>query len=492
MLHPLNKINMGHLDDKYLDDISPRVQDSGNSSPNWRDIVSGDPSVTSREDIINPYAVVNPRDYALTRRGRQQYESDLARVVEFQKQQQAAYEEWYNSPEQAAIREREAGLNPDLIGLDNAGDASSPEVSDSVPGQGLPTNGEMALNVVNGITSVISSLSSVAGLATAFTDIPLKLLASSDAHNLSLEQLDSLNLSNRGELARQMSEDIAGLLGTAVQSHLDSGSTDPFDYDSFFADDKNFAPLESSYGSYGSYAASLALARQQSLKYHKSAAELQKGMAQSEWDFANIIADPRLTGSQKLTSLQLRPYVQSTISARKALDDLSLKVSEWESILRDGMSVELAIDAANAQNRSAISQSNYTSDYYDSLSGELVADFENYVREVERIGLQLRGSINQGYLDMYNSDPNGLDGYKAAYLFGNNGGSSWEEAYYLQNVSEFVQFLETNRELLSTQLTNEKWERWLRLADLVTSSLKSGNNGAAIGAFKLLSKVLAK
>ena len=389
-------------------------------------------SVTSRDQIIDPYTLVDQSHYKNTRAGRALYESDLARAKEYQKQQEAAYEEWYGSPEQAALRERAAGINPDLAGLENAGEASQVAPSEAVPGQTLPTNGQMFMNTVNTISSVVGSLSSVASLATAFTDLPLKsqqlqnLKDTGSGINL---QNEATSLSNQKELAMQLSGDISGLLGTAVQAHLNSGTEGAFDYDAWFADDNNFSPLEPMYGSYSSYSPALALARNQSLKYHKDASLLQKDAAQNDWDFSNIIGDPRYTPDQKLTAIQVRPFMKACQDADLAENKLREALADWNKKYYSKLNPETSADAVNAANSANIAESGYKEDYYNASDGELVAAFDEFVRECSKIGLNLEKSINTGYQDMYNSDPNGLNGAKAAYLYGSNGGASWNEAY---------------------------------------------------------------
>lgn len=414
---------MGQLDDKYIRDEIKRI----GSQSGLRDKLDTT-GITSRDQIINPYDILDPNSYGQSRREKMRYQSDLARLQEIQKQQQASYEEWYNSPEQAAIREREAGINPDLAGLDNAGSASQVSPSDAVPGANLPTNGEVASNVISGITSVIGSLSSVASLATAFTTLPLVNEQTKNAKKLG-EQLD---LQNEAQLGTMIASDISDLLATAQQAHIDSQSQGAFDLDGFFANDSNFETLTPIYGSNPRFASQLAKQRKAVLAHQKRAAESQSGLASANWSLANIISDPRYSGDQKLTMIQLRPFVEACVKADSAEVALRESVATWQKKRQDGMDVNLAIDAANASNRASISQSGYTEAYYNEADGELVAAYEQFFRDSMLPSLTLQQSINQGYLDLFNSDPSGEAGYKAAYLFGSNGGSSWEEVYLLR------------------------------------------------------------
>lgn len=414
---------MGYLDDKYMREEIVRI---GSQSGLYDQLTTT--GITSRDQIINPYELLDQSTYGQSRREKMRYQSDLARLLEIQKQQEASYEEWYNSSEQAAIREREAGINPDLAGLDNAGSASQVAPSELVPGANLPTNGEVASNVISGITSVIGSLSSVASLATAFTTLPLTLEQTKNAKKVG----EHLDLQNEAQLGTMIASDISDLLATAQQAHIDSGSQDPFDIDGFFANDSNFATLDPIYGSNPRYASQLAKQRKAVLAHQKRAAESQSGFASANWSLANIISDPRYTGDQKLTMIQLRPFVEACVNADAAEVALRDSIASWSKLRQDGMDVNLAIDAANSANRASISQSGYTEAYYDEVDGKLVAAYEQFFRDSMMPSLSLQQSINQGYLDLFNSDPSGEAGYKAAYLFGSNGGSSWEEVYILR------------------------------------------------------------
>lgn len=405
--------------------------------------------VTSRDQFIDPYSVVDPSFYSNTRKGQAQYNSDLQRAQLYLQQQQAAYQEWYESPEQQSIRQREAGINPDLAGLSDS-ESAPVALNPTSPISGQETNGQVASRVVDNITGVVSTLANVASLATAFQKLPSELSILGKQGDLLDSQLagqnltnEALDISNSSALGLQMANDIGDLLGTAMQAHLDSGSSDPFDLDGFFKNDENFASLQAVYGSNPRYASLLAKQKKAVLEHQKKAVNLQKDVAQGHLDFGQVASSPFLSPSQKLTILQIRPFTDACIKADQAEANLRKVIADWESSVRSGMSTEKAIDAANAQFDTTVSQSQYQTEYYDSINGSLVAGFEQFLRDIQTTSGTLEQTINQGYLDLYNSDPTGVGSWQAAYLYGSNGGSSWNDAFMVRNEDKFNRLIES-------------------------------------------------
>lgn len=414
--------------------------------------------ITSRDQIINPSAIVDPSIYKKNRAGQARYQADLAAAQYYAQQQEAAYQDWYNSAEQQVIRERQAGLNPDLTDFSGS-DAAQTAGSSINPMEGIPTTGEVVNNAISSITSVVSSLSAVASLATAFSEIDLNKV-----------QTEGEELSNIDKLSQRLSGDISGLLGTAVQAHLDSGSTDPFNYADWFGNDSNFDSLKGVYGGFGSFGPALALARQQSLKYHSDASKIQKDAAQNDWDFSNIIADPRYSTSQKLTAIQVRPFMKASQDLEQATISFQTTLANWNNEVQKGMSTEAAVDAANAQFESSEARSEYEREYYNNSDGAIVAAFEKFMSDVQQTAGKLEMSINKGYQQMYDSEPNGIGGTKAAYLYGSKGGASWTEAYYTNAYDSFVQMIEADETIKQAIANNaDLRERLLSLAPVFNS-----------------------
>lgn len=110
--------------------------------------------------INNPYTSVDPTDYRLNRRGKLQYQHDLAQAQYMAEMQLMLYQNEYNSPRAQAERQREAGVNPDLAGISGdpaagmAGNVQSPDMAS------VPTNGERALGIVDTTLSLFGAMSS--------------------------------------------------------------------------------------------------------------------------------------------------------------------------------------------------------------------------------------------------------------------------------------------------------------------------------------------
>ena len=405
---------MGQLDDKYLAgkgkgfgstvDSSMQYKENSSRRKQAMDLISaGVGSITSRDQIINPATLIDPSMYEQTRRGRSQYESDLAALQNFQAQQEAAYQEWYDSPEQAALRERAAGLNPDLIGLDNAGESAEALTSDAVPGQNLPTNDEVAFNAINAITSIASSCASLAGLPLQFAQ-----LTGQKEINKGL-QLDNeaKSILNNANLTSNVAGDIEGLLATAVQAHNDSGSTDPFDYDAFFGNDANFEPIKALYKDNPRIDTVLSLQRKQILKHRKNMATLQKDWASNQFDFGQIASDPMFSSDQKLmlaTNIPLQAYF---FEVRKAALERQRVYDEVDAQIKKGLDVQSAIDAANEQN-----------EYLAALDGRKRAADEEFMRQCNRAALNRKDQIDSNLFSLWSVNPATLEAQGSMYLLG--------------------------------------------------------------------------
>lgn len=94
------------------------------------------------------------------------FEVQMAQAQQMNAWSQMEYENWYNSPEQQARRQRLAGLNPDLQGIDNMSSAS--------PGGVTPPSGPAGTGVgevatmVGSIFSVFSTAMSIANGIQSF------------------------------------------------------------------------------------------------------------------------------------------------------------------------------------------------------------------------------------------------------------------------------------------------------------------------------------
>lgn len=428
---------------------------------NWLEsYTSGDYlNITDRSQIINPEEILSQGNWTNSAESIAEYNKALQALRNIQAQQEAAYEEYYNSPINQVQRDQVAGLNPDILGLSGSQSAQA-GVGESQPYSGLPTSEQLLFQSEQikqqKFQNIISALSAVTSLATAFSTIPLNIQNAKNAkkagENLDLQNIalgfsnEALDLANQNSFGASMAKDIAGLLSTAQQKHLDSDSTAPFDLDAWFADDSNFSSLEAIYGSSPRYASTLAHQRKAVLEHQKNAAISQKDFASNTFGLGEIISSPYYSPDQKLTMIQLKPFTIACAKAEQAEVSLSTTISNIKKQYADGLDVSKAIDAANTH-------SSYQADYFSEADGKKVAAYEQFLRDVAVPGYEMEKAINQGYLDYFNTDPSGEAGWKAAYLYGSKGGASWHEAYMLRNDDVFQKLIDS--EVAQAQATGD-------------------------------------
>ena len=115
-------------------------------------------SVPTDEDF-NPYDFIDQSHYKNTDRGRMAYQEDLAKLLYMAQINQEDRMNEYNSPTEQAKRMREAGINPDLNGVENHG-------ATNVAGyQGNPMDGTQS--TLQNVSDVVGTISSVTGMVSS-------------------------------------------------------------------------------------------------------------------------------------------------------------------------------------------------------------------------------------------------------------------------------------------------------------------------------------
>lgn len=112
------------------------------------------------DGIFNPYDFIDSNDYLNTAIGNRNYQHDLASLQYIAAMRQQEFLNEYNSPENQSRLMREAGLNPDLLGLSDASESSgidSPDFS----GANVPTRAQEVMNIFSVVSSTFSMASSL-------------------------------------------------------------------------------------------------------------------------------------------------------------------------------------------------------------------------------------------------------------------------------------------------------------------------------------------
>lgn len=151
-----------------------------------------------KDSDFNPYDYIDQSYYKNNARGRMAYQEDLAKLLYMAQINQEERMNEYNSPAEQAKRMREAGLNPDLLGV-------SGEPAANVAGyNGNPLDGtQTTMQSVGDVVGLISSVTSIVSqLATGVSGISLnnveRLGSSISAASSLFDLFDKSTLSDDG------------------------------------------------------------------------------------------------------------------------------------------------------------------------------------------------------------------------------------------------------------------------------------------------------
>lgn len=189
---------------------------------------------------FNPYDVIDQGMYRNTERGKMAYQEDLAKLLYLAQINQENRMNEYNSPSEQVKRMREAGINPDLAGVDNvpaqnvAGYQGNPmegtkSTLDNVTDIfGLITSASsMAMSMVSGFSSIsmdkISKFSSALGAGDALFGLFDNAILSDNGNNpvFFADYLPSLSRSQRKQLKRAYNSYVSSTKGdTSVNKAL--------------------------------------------------------------------------------------------------------------------------------------------------------------------------------------------------------------------------------------------------------------------------------
>lgn len=124
--------------------------------------------------IFNPLDYINQSDYKLNRRGQAQYSEDLAQLEYLAQMRQQEFQMHYQDPSSEVERMREAGLNPDLLGLSGATAPAGPTGTEGAKLSTLPNNLQQTSTVFGIVESVMSMtgnfMSGALNLSNMFLD----------------------------------------------------------------------------------------------------------------------------------------------------------------------------------------------------------------------------------------------------------------------------------------------------------------------------------
>lgn len=124
--------------------------------------------------IFNPMDYINQSDYRLTRRGQAQYNEDLAQLEYLAQMRQQEFALNYQDPASEVERMRQAGLNPDILGLSGSIAPSGPTATSGANLSSIPTNlqqTQSVFGIIEGVMSMTGNfISGALNLSNMFLD----------------------------------------------------------------------------------------------------------------------------------------------------------------------------------------------------------------------------------------------------------------------------------------------------------------------------------
>lgn len=366
-------------------------------------------NITDRSQIINPESLLQQVAIGTGANSRALYNKYLAILNNIKSQQEAAYQEYYNSPEQQVIRDKAAGLNPDILGVSGSQAAQAAVMNEGSPYDGLPTQEELDAQKSQVNTARIQSVVSMFGAVGQLASIPFTISSLISGKNLTDLQSGSQTLANLSSFEDLVSNEISSRLSDAIDSGIESGNG--LDIAEWFGNDENFNNILETYRPDAGlmYDSSFANVRKRMQKNLAKAYENGKVTADNRYSFAALLADPRVSRDVVLQAAYMQPYVSSEIARSKAFNDFESVLYNWNKEFQLGKDVKTSIEEFN-------NIANYNADYYENLKAEVIAAAANFKATDDSIRYQFSSSVQQNLMDVYKRYPYDLNGYAAIYM----------------------------------------------------------------------------
>lgn len=393
------------------------INSDGSRDPDWRsfdaflDNLLNDPdlyNITDRSQIINPEEILSRFKFGTSDAEVARYNKALQALRNIQAQQEVAFEEWYNSTSQQAIRDREAGLNTDILGISGQSQASGVSQQTESPYDGVTTDEtrmfeqqSLRLQKFQSVMSAVSSICNIpATFASAFGALTQGKASKASSQLTQLQMLKEFESLAGGEISSRLTD--------SISSALEAGQS--LDLVEWFGNDDNFSGILESYSPPGTdFSASFANVRKRMQRTLGSAYGEGKVTADNQGSFSALLADPRYSSDQLVQIAHLKPYMKARTDLQLLNDEYQSKVTRLKDSYISGFNVDAAVDAANAKFA-------FDGEYYSSRDGAAEALNEWYMKEADGIVARMRSAIQHNLFDMYDKNQNNERGFAAAYL----------------------------------------------------------------------------
>lgn len=441
-----NKYGFG---DVSSDDVRVRgLRTSASYLVNLDNLLSQDiGTVTSRDDIINVDDILDAGQFKNTKEGKKLYEQYRNALIAYRDQQQASYDEWYESPEQIALREREAGRNPDLIdGVLGSGSAAQTATPEGSPIEGIPTDGETA-SVIGG--TAVAAIGAIVSAVATLAALPATLAGAAAAQgaknmsDLTAAQAGAQELANISNYEKLVGGEISNRFADAAALAAQSGDTS-FSVDSWFSHEPNFDGIAESYlppqyKDDSRYAAAFSRARNRVQQTKAVGYGIAADAAFGQTEFSSAVKDPYFS----FDLLTQMAYMEPVMNWRKQMDDLTRQFELTKLNLKktyvDGIDGDLAAENFNKLQQASFSKAGYDVNYFDGLDGSEVAAIEMFIKRSDKFRRDLKDSIDRNYFDIWKDKSRPYDQrMSAAYLLNGDVSKKWYDWTIAYNLFELT------------------------------------------------------
>lgn len=364
--------------------------------------------ITSRDQIIDPYALVDLSNYRNTKKGQALYNADLQRAQRYAEMQEAAYQEWFNSEAQQASRQREAGVNPSLNGLESSS-ASDISPTETSPLSGIGTTEETIGTAIGAVATtvgtIVSAVATLGALPATIASAMATAAAATKQAGLIGSQQDSLQVQTISEFEKLVKGGLGSKLANARQSALDKGVD--FSFDDWISGDHSdvfgaYAPdgVDISHPRYG-FAFKNAI--QNFREYQATANKINTDASESDLSWAKINSDPYLSSDERYMVAMFKPLSDYMREADKIVSETKTALAKYDLEKISGLDGQLAAQAINADLRAQMSESAYDKDYYDKISGEKMAIYQQMQTKANALIVDTNAQIKSHFRDIWNN-----------------------------------------------------------------------------------------
>lgn len=346
--------------------------------------------ITSRDQIIDPYDLVRVGDYGNNKYERAQYEQDLAQAIQIAERQEAAYQEWYNSESQQVARQKAIGLNPDLTGDIESGQASDVAAPQGSPMEGIPTSEQTAMQVaqvgLGALTSIAGVFTGVSSIMGTLSQIGLNAASQS----LVSEQVDAQELANMANFEKLSFGGISDSLAAAI-----SAGGDAFNVADFFADDSNFESIYKAYAPSDDprYKDAFNRIRTSSRKIYEDAYSTLGNTEDNRNRLLSRMASRYYDPNDDIMTGQLRIMVNAQEELDLLYKDLQKQIIGIKQKYMDSIDVNAAAAGFNANSEASVALGDFNTDYYSAMQGEILGLVEQKRLIAESLISQASGDV---------------------------------------------------------------------------------------------------